>query len=372
MRIVFVISQLTNGGAEREVAAFANELVNLGEEVHIICIHDVKDDYAVDGRVHRHLLHPARRSVPQIRRMCNQLAMVVQIRKIHADVILTFCVPPVYYIRLQMAVLLSKTKLVHTVRISSGKNNPNEKKQRKRKLAYRFADAVWIQTEDQRAFYPKQIRKKMFVVHNILTPVFLQIEREKREQIVHFVSAGRLHPQKNQKLLIEAFWKMIERTRNAFATLTIYGNSRKSYRWTEDELRGLVEMLGLQGRVFLPGRVDDIEEKYKEADAFVFGSDYEGCPNALMEAMAMGLPCISTDCPTGPSMLIESGKNGLLVPVGDAEAMSRAMQYLVEHPQEANRLGNAARQRMSEWGTAREHAKKLQDNLRRICLRTIL
>ncbi len=369
MRVAFIVSQLTNGGAEREVAAFANELAGMGEEVHIVCIHDVKDDYIVDnGLVHRHLLHPARWSVPKLRGVCNQFAMAVQLRKIRADVILEFLVRYDRYGLLLFATLLSKTKLIYTVRVSPANGSSNEMNRFKHRMAFRFADGVWIQTEDQRQFYPKWVQKKMFEVHNILSSAFLQIERKSREQIMRFVSAGRLHPQKNQKLLIEAFERMIRRTGNTSVTLTIYGISRKNYRWAEDELRGLVEQFGLQERVFLPGRADDIEAKYEEADAFVFGSNYEGCPNALMEAMAAGLPCISTDCPTGPSMLIESGKNGLLVPVGDVEAMSRAMQYLIEHPQDANRLGDAARRRMQEWGTAREHAERLRENLRRICL----
>ncbi len=367
MRIVFVISRLKNGGAEREVAAFANELADMGEEVHIVCTKDEKDEYEIDGRVHRHLLHPARWSIPKMRKTCNKLAMAAQLRKIHADVILEFLVRHDYYVQLILASLFSKTKLIYTVRISPGGCVPNEMERLKNRLTFRFADGVWIQTEDQKQFYPRWIQKNMFEVRNILAPIFLQIEREKREQIVHFISAGRLHPQKNQKLLIEAFERMIRKTGNTSATLTIYGTSQKNYRWAEDELRELVEQLGLQDRVFLPGRAQDIGAKYAEADAFVFGSDYEGMPNALMEAMAEGLPCISTDCPTGPSVLIESGKNGLLVPMGDVEAMACAMQYLIENPQEANRLGRAARQTMKEWGTPRELAEQLFENLRRLC-----
>lgn len=366
MRIVFVISRLKNGGAEREVAAFANELADMGEEVHIVCTKDEKDDYAVDERVYRHVLHPAQRSVPKLRGVCNRLSMTAQLRKIRADVILEFFSRHGYYVPLIFATLFSKTRLIYTIRVSPGKGRPNEMEQLRHRLAFWFADGVWIQTEEQKQFYPKWVQKKMFEVRNILFPAFLQLERKDRERIVHFVSVGRLHPQKNQELLIKAFEKTIRRLRDTSATLTIYGNSQKGYRWAEDKLRELVKQLGLQDRVFFPGRTEDIGAKYAEADAFVFGSNYEGCPNALMEAMAAGLPCISTDCPTGPSMLIESGKNGLLVPVGDVEAMSRAMEYLMGHPDEANRIGRAARQRMKEWGTAREQAERLLENLRGI------
>ena len=367
MKIVFMISQLTNGGAEREVTAFANELVRLGEEVHIVCIHDVKDDYAVDGRVHRHWLRTSGISVRGLKGICTRLLMAAQLREIHGDVILSFYVPHEYYFRLFLATAFSKTRLVYTVRSNPDREISDKRDRYKKDLACRFADGVWIQTEGQRRFFSEPMQKKLFEVGNILDSRFLEISRRDTEKIAHFVSVGRLHPQKNQKILIEAFERMIRRTGNTSATLTIYGRARNSYRRTEEELKVLIRQFHMEERIFLPGWVKDIEKKYEEADAFVLSSDYEGCPNALMEAMAAGMPCISTDCPTGPSALITHGENGLLVPVGDVEALSQAMEYLIRQPQEANRLGREARQRMQKWGTAREQAMRLLENLHRIC-----
>lgn len=367
MRIVFIISQLTNGGAEREVAAFANELVKMGEEVHIVCIHDVADDYAVDERVHRHWLRTSAISARRLKKICTPLLMAVQLRKIHGDAILSFYVPHDYYFRLFLATAFSKTRLIYTVRCNPEKEIPDRRDRRRKDLACRAADGVWIQTEAQRQFFPRSMQKKLFIVHNILDPRFLEIERITPKKIIHFISVGRLHPQKNQKLLVEAFARLIQKTGNQSATLTIYGQSRKNYRQTEEELKERIRSLQLEDRVFLPGRVKDIEKKYEEADAFVFGSDYEGMPNALMEAMASGLPCISTDCATGPSALITTGEDGLLVPVGDVEAMAQAMEYLIRYPQQANRLGQAARLRMREWGTAEGQTESLLEHLHRIC-----
>lgn len=362
MRIVFIVPQLADGGAEREAAAFADELAKIGEEVHIICFHDIKDDFDVDERIHRHLFHGTRVRMPKLKGMCNQILMTKLLRKIRGDVALPFYVP------FQLAVLLSGTKLIYAVRGNLEKELESPYAKISNKMMCHFADGIWIQTQDQRCFFSENLQHKLFEVHNILELRFRQIYRNPLKKVTRFINVGRLHPQKNQTLLIKAFERMIRRDGNDSATLTIYGRSRKHYRQTEEELNTLINRLQLQDRVFLAGWVDNIEEKYEEADAFVLSSDYEGCPNALMEAMAAGLPCISTDCPTGPSMLIESGENGLLVPVGNEEAMSRAMQCLIEHPQKANRLGNAARQRMREWGTAREHAEQLRENLRRICL----
>lgn len=366
MKIIFIIPQLTGGGAEREVATFANTLVEMGEEVHLVCIRNVVDDYAVHEGVHRHWLRMSTVPVRGLRGICTRLLMAAQLRRIHGDVLLSFYVPHNYYFRLFLSTVFSKTRLIYTVRCNPQKDIPKAGDRRRKNLACRFADGVWLQTEAQRQFFPKSMQRKMFVVPNILEPRFLELCRKEPEKILRFISVGRLHPQKNQKLLIEAFAQLIQKTGNVSTTLTIYGQSKKKYYRTEEELRERIHSLQLEERVFLPGRVKNIEKSYEEADAFVFGSDYEGLPNALMEAMASGLPCISTDCPTGPSALISNGENGLLVPVGDAEAMAQAMEYLMCHPREANRLGLAARQRMREWETARELAAQLLDNLKKL------
>lgn len=361
MRIVFIIAQLTEGGAEREAAAFVNELVRMGQEVHLICLHDKPDDYVVDERVHRHLAPGTGVQIPKLKGAVNIVLMTALLRRIRGDVAVLFYVP------FHLAVLLSKTRLVHALRGNPEKERPSKSGRFREWLAYQCADGIWIQTEAQRQFFPDGMQGKLFEVHNILDSRFLQIRRAPRQQIMRFISVGRLHPQKNQKLLIEAFDRMIQKTGNMAATLTIYGRAHKDFAWVEEELRKQICQLGLTERVFLPGKERDMERRYEEADAFLLSSDYEGCPNALMEAMAAGLPCVSTDCPTGPSMLIQNNRNGLLVPVGDVESMAYAMEYLSVHPQEAEQLGRAAKQSMTKWGTPQEQAGQLLENLRRVC-----
>ena len=118
MKIVFIVKQLTNGGAEREAVAFANELVKMGEEVHIVSIFDSKDDYVVDKRIHRYLLHGNRVMIPKLKGACNQFLMVALLRKIHGDVVLPF------YVTFHLAVLLSGSRLIYTVRTNLEKELP--------------------------------------------------------------------------------------------------------------------------------------------------------------------------------------------------------------------------------------------------------
>lgn len=365
MRIVFVTEQLQNGGAEREIVAFANVFANWGEEVHIVCIQDVISDYEIDHRVRlQRLSLTSRVNIPKLRVFFRWRNAVPELRHLHADIILAINLSFKYYPVLWFSALFAKTKLLHAVR-----NNPEKKHTRKkdRNRWESIADAIWIQTEEQRRFFSERMQRKIFVVPNILDSRFLAIPEREHKEISRFITVGRLHPQKNQKLLIEAFAKMLEKTGNRNATLTIYGQMMPWNDSMEQELKALIQTRHLEERVFLPGRMKEIEKYYGQADAFVFGSDYEGLPNALMEALAAGLPCISTNCATGPSDLITSGENGLLVPVGDVEAMASAMEYFVNHPQQASRMGAAARKKMQTWESKEELAGKLLENLRRIC-----
>ncbi len=368
MRIVFAIYHLKNGGAEREVVAFANELAKLGEEIHIVCVETETEEYFPDEKVKRHrLTYSSRVKIPKLRGLCNIMISIKRLRELKADVIVSLCLPAHYNTRIWLSTLCSKTYLVYAVRNNSQKECADGKSRRRWKRNCLLADGIWIQMPGQRRFFPPYLLKKVFEAPNLLDQRFLEIPRQKRSTIRQFISVGRIHWQKNQKLLIQAFSLMLLRTEDPYATLTIYGRVQPEDERPKQELEALIQELHLEERVFLPGRVSDIERRYEEADAFVFGSDYEGCPNALMEAMAAGLPCISTDCPTGPSDLITDGKDGLLVPVGDVEAMACAMQRLAENPQEAERLGDAAKQRMKEWGSAREMAERLLENLRGLC-----
>lgn len=363
MKIVFLIPRLA-AGAGRALVAFADRLAQSGQEVHIVCSEEPKD-YAVHHSITMHLLYPSGVSIRKIGGLCNILTMAAQMRRIGADVIISFQHP--FFFRIYLSAIFSKTRILYAIR-----NNPEigalkKRDMRRLKLAYCMADAVWIQTEDQRRFLPERAWGKTFVVHNVLDRRFLEIPRREKERICRFISAGRIAPQKNQKVMILAFAEMLERTGNEEATLTIYGRFQEHHPETAAQLRALIIRFHLEERITLPGRVSDMEAAYEQADAFVFSSDYEGCPNALMEAMAAGLPCISTDCPTGPSDLIDSGKNGLLIPVGDVEAMSLAMEYLIENPQQANRMGMEAKQRMREWEKPEDITGQLLGQLYNIC-----
>lgn len=142
------------------------------------------------------------------------------------------------------------------------------------------------------------------------------------------LSVGTLKLVKRQDLLIRAF----ARLRLTNATLCIIGEGRERAR-----LEALVETLGLQGRVLLPGYQADTAPWYAHADLFVLSSDHEGFGNVIVEALEQGTPVVSTDCPSGPREILDNGRYGALVPVGDVDALAKAMENSLarEHDHEA-------------------------------------
>ena len=110
------------------------------------------------------------------------------------------------------------------------------------------------------------------------------------------------------------------------------------------KLRALTKELEIENRVIFAGSVNNVAERIKKAGVFVLTSDTEGMPNALIEAMVMGLPVISTDCPCGgPADLIITGKNGLLIPVRDVDKMKENLQYMLNDLHKAREMGREAR-----------------------------
>lgn len=138
-------------------------------------------------------------------------------------------------------------------------------------------------------------------------------------------------------------------------TLDIFGEgNQKKY------LEGLVDEYGLANYVFLRGRSQSIEKQLQVADMFVMTSDYEGMPNALMEAMAFGVPCISSDCKTGPRSLIKSFENGLLFQTNNVEDLKDKMEWAIANPGQMAECGKQARRCLLEEYSSEKVLKKMQ------------
>jgi len=159
------------------------------------------------------------------------------------------------------------------------------------------------------------------------------------------LSVGALKPEKNHKLLIESFAELV---RDTDASLLILGEGEE-----RPALEALVARLGLQERVRLPGFTFETWSYYATASLFVLASDFEGFGNVLVEALAFGLPIVSTDCDFGPREILEGGKLGSLVPCGSADALAHAMREALIKSVDHERLKAHAREFVEDRATER-------------------
>lgn len=335
MNLTLFIGSLYNGGAERVTCNLASFLAERGHTVEILTMSETERTYELSSRVSvTHLLRLSERknalynNILRIPRLTHYLRSH---RQTDAYVVM---LPETITLLLAMKPL-TRARMILSERADPSRYNARRKFLLKH-LAPR-ADGFVFQTEDARAWYRDIVRgKETAVIPNAINPLFLRPAFTGTRQKT-IVSAGRLNRQKHFSLLISAFSQIAQQFPDW--SLTIFGEG-----YTRPELEEQIAQSGLQDRVSLPGNVTDIADRLQSAGMFVLASDFEGMPNALMEAMALGLPCISTDCPVGgPRYLIRSGENGLLIPVNDVQALANAMQTLLEHQELAAQLGAQAR-----------------------------
>ena len=201
---------------------------------------------------------------------------------------------------------------------------------------YHRADAAVFQSGSAKDGYPPEIAQKGVVIPNLLKnglPVPFTGERSKR-----IVTFCRISYQKNLPLLIDAF--ALFHKKHPDYTLAVYGDAvNDDDKKAEREMREKIDALGINDAVSLQPFSKTIHEEILRDAMYVNSSDYEGLSNAMIEAMAIGLPSVCTDCPAGGvRAIIQDGENGLLVPVGNAEALCDAMTRVADDPELAQRL----------------------------------
>ena len=195
-------------------------------------------------------------------------------------------------------------------------------------------DGIVIKNTRNKLYFNKSIQKKSVVIYN---PVEMDdykgkaLMTSKKKRIV---TIGRTIPQKNQRILIEAF-SGVKKKYNDY-TLTIYGKGS-----LREQLKDYAIELGVGDSVELPGAVQNVHDLILDAEVFVLCSNYEGMPNALIEAMVLGLPVISTKV-SGATDLVIDGKNGLLVNVGSAAEIEKAILSFLENDDLRNSCAEAA------------------------------
>lgn len=330
MKIVFTISQLGGGGAERVVALLSGKLSELGHDVSLVTLFKQEIVYPINPEVRLIELN-CKKS-----RVFGSIEQIICLHKYYAsekpDVVISFL--PV----VNMTAILAKIGVECKI-IVSERNDPYQNPRKKivrmmRDLLYRFSDGFVFQTVDAREYFGKYAIESGAVIANPLTGTLPEPYKGIRKK--KFVTAVRLDPQKNLEMLIDAFARFDKLIPGY--TLEIYGEGPlRSY------LENKCKELNVENKVVLKGFSKNLHENILDASAFIMSSNYEGMSNSLLEALALGVPVISTDHPIGGArMFIKNGNNGILTKVGDTDEMMRALLYVANNPEKMQAMADRA------------------------------
>ncbi len=327
MKILFNCLNLEKGGAQRVISILANEF-SLNNEVTILMLRN-EISYKVNSNIKVISLEKSSKNNFLTKISLLKLKqMAKQIENIQPDVIISFLPEPSLKLML-IKKFNQKIKKIPT--IISIRNDPQKEYQNKiiymiMKYLYQNVDKLVLQTTEAYQYFQKILpNNKLGVIPNPIAPEFLAERPNNKRRKNEIVTVGRLVKQKNHKLLIASFSKV--KIKHPDLKLLIYGKGP-----LETVLKNYVKQLNLENDVIFKGEVDDIAKHIAQARLFVLSSDYEGMPNALLEAKALGIPCIATDCPCGgPRKIIKNNINGILVPVNDEKELTKAMLNLIEN-----------------------------------------
>lgn len=337
-RFTITIDRNISGGAEHQAVTLANYFVNKGYQVTVINSDEDSDFYQIDDRVKivkMKLDYSKSGTVQSVARCIKKWVFLMRYFSRHkSDTVLTFLpnmeIPTmiaakIHKIKIYTSVLADPRTYAVPVRIF-------------RMIMFPRITGVIFQTEKVKNFKDYKRVKRSTVIRNPLMQgidkrqvSLMAVQREPK-----IFTAGRLETVKNQAGLIRAF----SRLSSDYPEVKLYIFGEGTLR---EDLRELIDELDMQKVIFLPGAERDVIFKNRNALIFILNSHTEGMPNALMEAMAYGIPVISTDFYTGAAReLIHEGENGFLVPVNNEERLEKKIRYILNHPDIAEKVGREA------------------------------
>ncbi len=337
-KYMFVTRTLADGGAERFVATFSSYMASVGEDVYVVCWNKIENEYCVDENVNLIYL-PQRKE--NIRRKVQRISDIrTVIEKVDPDYIIPFMDAVIFCS--MIAGIGKKGKLIYTQRNSPWyKKNLNLFVQLLRLIVVWKADAIMTQTKEQADFFEKY-KEKVWIVPNPVNEVFFDLKKKTySDRIKKIIMVGRLSEEKNYELALRCIKRLI--IQYPELVLEIYGDGEE-----KKHLINVIEELDLKEKCRLMGRSSCIEKQIIHADLFLLTSTSEGMPNALMEAMALGIPCISSNCKTGPSDLIESEITGILFENESLESLYKAIDFMICNPDKTRSMGINGRKHMME------------------------
>lgn len=342
MKILFFVSSMNAGGAERVAATLANAWVQRGDQVCLVPTHLGSETsfYALDERVQ---FEPLKQHMPWFPPLLTPVRKLRAIRRIHdhfkPDVVVSFLT------NVNVNVLMA-LRGVNTPVLVCERTNPVVSKSATKRLQslrsklYPKATRVIMQTHDAAQAFMKTEPQltHVAVIPNPIPPTLVSLPlAQDVEKITDckLVAMGRLVPAKQFDQLIQAFGLVADQ--HPEWTLHIYGEGPE-----REALQRRAELVGCKDRIFFPGRVEKPWQVLTQAQLFALTSAYEGFPNVLLEAMTLGLPCVTFDCPSGPKEMSNQGRDAILVEPNNESALSEALGELMADVRLRGVLGQRA------------------------------
>ena len=328
-KVMFVCQSLGNGGAERVVSVLTDELSEADYRVFILTMTKEKQVYNINENVE--IVAPHKNYNAGILGKLQRVKIIRdEIIKHKIDVVVAFS-----HYNAMFSVIASYGLPVRI--IGSERNDPAQLKNRKilnstRNILYKKLDCLVCQTDEAKAYFPNKIQEKTTIILNPISASIIDPYcGEKEKKIVTFC---RLEPQKNLRMLIDAFEMLYEEYPDY--ELNIYGEGSE-----RENLLNYIVSKGLVNVISIKPFCKDVHQKVMKATIFALPSNYEGLSNSMIEAMALGIPTVVTDCPCGGArMVIENNKNGIMVAVEDPKAMYEAFKKIIVSPKFAKELSN--------------------------------
>lgn len=327
--LMIVCGTLESGGAERVISILSKPFADKFKNVTIITWREAPIFYNIDTRV-------TIISLPQLAHSNRNITKIFVLRKYirqcKPNLILSFLTI------FNLFTIISSIGLKIPV-IVAERNDPNYIKggfimKKIRNFLYTFSNGILCQTQSIQDYFKKPLRKKTHIIYNPITLPCDYIGKAllttKEKSIV---SVGRLHPQKNQKLLIDSFIAFHHKHPNY--KLIIYGTGQ-----LKEALQEHINKNNIAGNIILAGERKDVKDLILNAEMFIMTSQYEGMPNALIEAMCLGLPCVSTRV-SGAVDLIQNNENGILVNSSVTD-IREAMESVTDNPKFAEKIAKNA------------------------------
>ncbi len=329
MHICFVIGAMNYSGAEKVLSIIAKELSQT-HQVSVVLLQDTMGSVSKDGQITTYGAKAEGRKIQRIWNRWRNIRSVV--KSISPDVVVAFgsvcnvnTIPSLFGTKIPV-VVCERNDPVHDPRKASERLI--------RWILYRFASGYVFQTDTIRKYFSRSIQSKAAVIANPIIDSGIRWEQNDSKKIA---TVARLDDdQKDHSTMFRAFQKLS--TMYPAYVLEIFGDGPDKQNYLD-----MISSMGMEGKIVLRGKSKTPLQDMVKAEMFLLTSRFEGMPNALMEALSIGMPCVSTDCGGGgAAALFDLTNSGTLVPIGDEDVIAQAMKELIEDSSKAQAYSSHA------------------------------